>query len=319
VGAVPQNETRTRRNPFRPAAKRSSVGSRIKLSIFLALIIFIGWISVLVYLPYFTINKVEFSGLKIIKQSEIEQVMKDEFLSPNKYWPRSNYFILRNKKVAAVLSQHYSLSSVNVTKIFPNQLNIYLEEKISTVIYDNGKEYVMLDQEGGIIKYLTKVEDDEIISRNVELNASTTPLATSSNFNSIALDSATASSSPPVIELVHIPNYKKIKSEFGSYPIIYDTLSVSNPSSTIVLPPEVIAGVINFYTQIEKQGIGQIKYIIKSNLLAGMLAKTDKKWDIYFKPTQSISEQINNLKLILRENKPTAYIDLRYGGRVYWK
>lgn len=265
-------------------------------------------------LPYFQITKISYSGLKIIKQGEIDKDIRENLVTPDNFWPRDNYFLLSADKIAKYLREHYSLNTIKVAKSFPNELRIDLEEKISTVIYDNGKDYYLLDQGGAAIKYLSAVSGEEIFSQSIQITSSTfNPTSSSLASNGFLSTSSNV--------MVHIPNYKKINNEFGPFPIIYAiTNSASSTAfTTPLLSSDLISGVINFYTQISAQGIAQVKYLVLDNPMAGIIAKTNKRWDVYFEPTENISSQLKNLKIILKEANPSSYIDLRYGERVYWK
>ena len=56
-----------------------------------------------------------------------------------------------------------------------------------------------------------------------------------------------------------------------------------------------------------------------------LIVKTFGNWEVYFNPAENISDQIFNLKLVLKEKIPLEktgnleYIDLRFGSRVYFK
>jgi len=56
-----------------------------------------------------------------------------------------------------------------------------------------------------------------------------------------------------------------------------------------------------------------------------LIIKTFNNWEIYFNPAEDISDQIFNLRLVLKEKIPLEktgdleYIDLRFGSRVYFK
>ncbi|MFA6486410.1 MAG: FtsQ-type POTRA domain-containing protein [Candidatus Magasanikbacteria bacterium] len=264
----------------------------------------LSWIATLVYLPYFRITKVNYIGLQVIKKNEIDSDISGKYFEAKSLLPKNNYFLMSANEMEKYLTQNYSLSKITVKKEFPNKILIDLEEKISTVIFDNGFDYYLLDQKGSIVRHLAKVAPSEVIDARPII--STTTEVSSSTISTFT-------------ERIHLPNYKKIKSDFGPFPIIYDSRSLINTSTEQILSADLIAGVINFYTQTEKQGIANIKYLVLDMPLAGVTAKTDRAWDIYFQPLENISTQLSNLKLIVKANKPNEYIDLRYGGRVYWK
>ena len=52
------------------------------------------WVVSLLFLPYFRVTHVQYSGFKIIKQEELSGVVSKEFLSSSRWWPRNNYFLI---------------------------------------------------------------------------------------------------------------------------------------------------------------------------------------------------------------------------------
>ncbi|MCX7778800.1 MAG: cell division protein FtsQ/DivIB [Patescibacteria group bacterium] len=63
--------------------------------------------------------------------------------------------------------------------------------------------------------------------------------------------------------------------------------------------------------------------IIEEKGVLSYQAITSENWKIYFEPKENLSEQINNLALILREKiddrQKLEYIDLRFGHRIFYK
>ncbi len=52
-------------------------------------------------------------------------------------------------------------------------------------------------------------------------------------------------------------------------------------------------------------------------------ARTNEGWQAIFMPSQNFSQQLDNLKIVLREKlknrENLEYIDLRFGNRVFYK
>lgn len=292
-----------RTNPYRRVEeKKRGLPLSIKL-VFLFIILF-SWIALVIYLPYFHINKIVYFGLDIIQKEEIENYIKTSYLDDWKIWPHNSYFLSSSGEIAKLLNQKYSLNSVEVRKQFPNTLEVDLEEKISSVIYDNGEKYFLLDAQGSALKYLGET------GSQMPTTTITTATSTTSSSTLLAVNTVTS----------HKPDYLKIKSSFGNYPIIFDTryLPVAEKQNNI-LSQQIITGTIAWRDQLEKEGIGSVKYFITENPLAGLGAVTNKNITIYWQPTSDLNLQIINLKTVLRSEQPKEYVDLRFGERVYWK
>src|SRR3989344_439023 len=139
-------------NPFRHIEEKRRLPVLIKI-IFL-LIILLSWITLVIYLPYFRLNKIVYYGLDIIQKDEMENYLKLEYLDSWSLLPHDNYFLSSTGEMARMLNQNYSLERVEVRKKFPNTLEVDLKEKISSAVYDNGKKYFLLDDHGTALKYL---------------------------------------------------------------------------------------------------------------------------------------------------------------------
>ena len=320
---IKQNETRKYKNPF----KRTKKNYRRIITLYILLIAVILWIGLLLYLPNFKIQKLEFEGLQIIKQEEIESIIKENFLQEGKFIPKNNFFLVRSKKIAKFLDCKFSLRSIEITKKFPSTLKINLKEKLSAIIYDNEKKYVLLGINGGIIKDIKPVDESEFVLKNLNI-ATTTPTSTlPESLNSLEAIPEQLITTSTIIEMerTHIPN-KELLKDFSDYPILYDkrrlnleNLPVEGEEKNTILDKEFIERVIEFYEVVQEDRGVSIIYMEMEHPLAGIKITTDKEWFVWFQPNNNIDKQLNNLEIILKENNPRDYIDLRYEERVYWK
>lgn len=288
-------------NPFRPQKKPGK--KRVLVLIFLALSAF--WIACLAYIPYFGVNKILYFGLNNTGRDEINSFIYDNFLNKKGWLPSRNYFFINTEKISRALNEKFAFESVSVIKKFPNELNVDVKEKISTIIYDNGKKYFLLDSGGTAIKFLQDVDPREYWQK---LATSTADLLLASS--SLAFSSTT---------IEHLPDYRKITRLFGKYPIVYDRrgLEVEIKQANI-LPPEHISAIIAWYKTLTEQGINTPKFFVLDNLNSGIAIEAEKAWGILFQPKNS-DAQILILKEIFPTIKPREYIDLRLGEKVYWK
>ena len=289
-------------NPYRREEKvKKGISLRIKL--FFLFAILLSWVALAIYLPYFHINKIVYYGLDIIQKEEIENYIKTNYLESWGVLPHNSYFLASTGKITTLLNQKYSLNRLEVRKKFPDTLEVDLEEKMSSVVYDNGEKYFLLDNEGTVLK---------ILGETGEVTPTTTFSTSTISASSTLLTALDITS--------HKPDYMRIKNSFGNYPVIFDTryLSITEKEKNVLLP-KIIASTIAWRDLLEKEGIAGVKYFITENPLAGLGAVTNKGLTVYYQPDADLNLQLQNLKTILKSEQPQQYVDLRFGERVYWK
>ncbi len=301
--ATPSDSFNYKTNPYKVHKKPRKI--QIKLILFI--LFFLVWTICLAYIPYFKINKIDYYGLNNTTKTELDQFIYNNFLNKKGILPLNNYFFINTGRISGDLYNKFALESVEITKIFPNQLDVSIKEKISSVIYDNGKKYFLLDSGGNAIKYLRDVEPYEMASKIVSSSAGMPFVGTSST-------PLSASSTE------HVPDYKKINKLFGNYPIVYDKRGFDvEIKQGGVLPTDHIAAIIAWYKILTEQGIAHLKFFTLDNLNSGIVINTTDPWNILFQPKNNNEAQINTLKEILPTIKPQQYVDLRFGEKVYWQ
>lgn len=295
-------------NPWRGEKSVPGTSKKRRLLGFLAFVILV-WLGLMLYLPYFRVTDLEITGLKTIDRGEAENFVRQGWLEGRRWliFPAADYFLIKADKIRDQLTEKYLFETLTVEKIFPRLIKITAVEKISQIIYDNGDGYFLLDQQGTAINQLYPPEIAETAASSSEILATTailTSSATSTARSTIQL--------PP-------PDFQWLKKQLPGLPVILDIRR--NPTQikqNNILSPAIIAAAINWKAALEKQGIGGVKYFELDNPAAGFKIYTDRGWYLLANPSD-VESQLNNLKIILREEKPNEYIDLRYGERVFWK
>ncbi len=299
-----------------PVKKEKAPLTKLHIALFSFPVLVMAWVAVLLYTPFFHITRISYSGLRVTKLSEMQNLIENTVLKGSVYFPANDFFFINTSRIADTIKNTFPVNSVEVVKRFPNVLEIAIDEKISSIIYDNGYQYYLLDQTGSAQRYLKDVAPSENQTTRV---AQVTYSDTTSTLLAQLLGNS-ASTTQATSSFVHTPNYATIRREYGGYPLVYDnTMPSITTTSTAVIPAKKISGIIRMYSLIEKGGVARIRYMEIGDAGAGAQVLSNQPWKIYFEPNDDIETQYTNLKAILKNNKPTQYIDVRYGDRIFWK
>ena len=293
---------------------------KLRLALITLPILFVIWVGFLLYSPYFHITKVNYFGLRVTKAEELKDIVEGKLLKGGSILPKNDYFIVNEASIAKELEKAFSLKKVTVTKTFPDTLEIVIEEKISSIIYDNGKKYFLLDESGTVQRFLKDVD-----SKENELQTPSAPVGVTANTTTAALlatllAGTTTTVQTPENNFIHTPNYATIRREYGGYPLIYNNTKPDiQVEQTNVLTAKKIKGIIDMYSAVENSGLARIRYMEIGDPAAGVIIHSNQPWEIYFEANDDIEAQYNHIKLILKDTKPKERIDVRYGDRVFVK
>jgi hypothetical protein len=225
--------------------------------------------------------------------------------------PNNNYFIINTEAVKTVLTDNFStVENIKITKKFPDQLVISASEKTPAIVYDDGKNYYTLDSEGNILHQIAKVGDDEFTS----INESPSNFLSSSSTTSTITD---VTEEPLSLEQIHTPNYKKIATQFGLLPLVYDTRKNIIIGSQTVLPSSTILAVINWQKWLLESKLVSPHYYTLSNLNSSIEVHVDKSWVIDFRPNDVLQTQFDNFRTIVldavkNKKKIVDHIDVSF-------
>lgn len=296
-----------KRNPM--SGKERTGGIGLKKAIFLAIsIVLITTVGI--YHPFFRIKNVEVSGLQRINKKEFSQTVLG-MIDYNKLLilPGNSYFVVDVEEIVKTTKSRFSIERIEVEKKFPSSLAITVEEKISTLIYDNGKEYSYLDADGNVVEKIRQVGDDEW-SEKIKITTSTN-------------EDGELEEKKEILERTHAPDTQQIKTEMGDYPIIFDKrgkeVTLDNPA----INQGLAGGIIQWFNLLNTKTDLYFGYLIITDERGEGDIVTGNGWILKVKLAEAIDLQFSELQHLLYKEKVNTgdlnYVDLRYLGKVFWK
>lgn len=261
--------------------------------------------------PFFIIKNIQIDGLQRIKQTELLDTV-DGILNYKKFGLiKENSYLLSNvDEIKDILKERYPIDKIIVKKSFPDKLSIFVQEKISTIIYDNGLEYSYVDLEGKIVEIMRKTNDYEW--KDITQKISTTT------------ESGESVTTTIVIDRLHEPDVITVKKDLGNYPIIYDKNNTQEVTmNENVLDKDQVTILIDWFKYLDNNDKAPLKYFIFENNKQDLTIKTYQGFYIKTRFDREVSSQMMKIESLYKEkidsNKYLEYIDLRYPDRVYWK
>lgn len=287
----------------------------VYVTIFLSSFISLGYL--LFFSNFFLIKNIEVTGVNRIDETELRSSVQGIY-SYDKFFvfPGNNYFLLDKKEIKGILKKKYPIETVELEKRFPDNLKININEKISTIIYDNGRKYATVGLNGKVIKEVARVGEDEWSVRRKRIKTTSTnktesTTSTGSNLTKIATTS------------VHTPKVNFLKKKQGKYPILYDSRNKTIKPDKRVLKQAIIEGVTTWYQLLTNRSKFTFKYGKIKNSVRNLVIFTDK-FKLKVTPRSSkVQQEFINLKRVLESKinnlDRLKYIDVRYQDKVYWK
>lgn len=295
-------EKRWSRNPYEPRPAQA-LKRKVEVGVFVVSLLTI--FGLCFFHPYFSIRVYSVSGLHRMSESVLTQSIQHQ-LEGKKYFVlnKNNYFAIDVSKVRDNLLSEYSFQSIRIQKKFPHTLAVEAVEKTPVFLYDSGKEYTLVGEQGEKLEVIRAVGPDEwsVVSRMVSSTSST----------------AEGLAQQEIVSQTHRPNTANLVVAGVSYPILFDAREISQ-SREYIFPIHIVQGIKKWnefliskgmaLSFIEMQGGGEEGYIHSTGGCDIAMKFADA--DIAFPVFLSLLPQI--------DKKTCQYVDMRYLSRVYWK
>ncbi len=266
--------------------------------------------------PYFRIESIRIAGTQRIDAAELELTIRG-IMDKKKFFflEGDNFFLVNLGEINAILMERFPIRKLALTKTFPNNMSLRLDEKISTLIYDNTQQYAYVDSGGSLIEVLKNVEDTEWIS--VKSDFASTVSSTDNQAQEVS------STAEILIQKIHKPKVKDIWEEFGHYPVLVERQKVTLQKGEQKLPSEIAGSVISLFDLFNKKTKIPVDFFEFDSANEQLIIRTGEGWYVLFDSSRSFEDQFDTLLSVLDNdafgNSKIDYIDLRFEGRIYWK
>ncbi|MEK7481605.1 MAG: FtsQ-type POTRA domain-containing protein [Patescibacteria group bacterium] len=269
-------------------------GSRRTAVVFIALSLILGaWAGLLLFHPYFHIRNIIVTGTQNITETALQDTVTTA-LSRKRWYvvPHNNFFALDKKRLATILKTKYPVETVVVKTQFPDAIRITVTERLAFVIYDDGEQYTLVDEEGVPQKTLRAVAVHERKEQTRVGEGGRTATTT-----------------------VHYPDVVALNARFGAYPVLY----VQRKEK---IDPMVIKSVIKIFTYLSQHTDFATHHFIYPNEYQTLQAAHRDGITVSFNPFEKLDEQLETFRQawqreLRKERARTVYINARYPGRVY--
>jgi len=258
--------------------------------------------------PFFQINNIQVKGADRIEPETVVEVVRAGM--QHKLFgvvPATNYFLIAPERIEEVLLKRFSLKVVDVRLVFPHKLDIVLEEKTSTLIYDNGKHFAFLDLRGVATEKIRQVGDTEW-KRVMRVVTST------EEFGDVM-------SHEEEISRSRVVNADALHKEMGDYPIITHADGRDMQEGQEALDPDIVSGIALWSDELSKHTSFDLDHFRLEHEQGDITIFTSDGPFIHAS-VDDVARQIEDLTYILDNEvgeSAVEYVDVRYDGRIFWK
>lgn len=253
-----------------------------------------AWVGLLIFHPYFRIKHIAVVQTQNINAAALQETVATALA--RKRWrvlPHNNFFLLDKERLATVIKTKYPVTAVSFKTQFPDTVTLSVTERLAFVIYDDGENYTLVDEEGIPQKTLRAVLIHERKEARIvgEGGGATTSTA-------------------------HYPDTEALHARFGTYPVLYNQRKEK-------IDPVVIQGAIAITTYLSQHtDFATHHFIYPRNEFQTLLVVHTGGMIVSFNPVEKLSEQLETFRQawqreLRKERNKDIRVNARYPGRVY--
>ncbi len=155
---MPSKAKRSRGNYYSNDNKKKIV---LRIFIFIFIVFLIQGIF---QLPLLALEKINLENNQDLNTEEVQKII-DAKVDESKYivFKKNNYFLLPLEDLENILLENYNLDSIEITKKFPDQLSIKVQEKISQFIWKKDDALYLLDNKGRLNREISSYDEKYLV------------------------------------------------------------------------------------------------------------------------------------------------------------
>ena len=281
-------------NPFKK--ERGKIATWIFNIINIALLGFVGYLLYFFFIStYFVVDDISVSGMKFVSTGDFIQMTRKEVESETFFGlPTQNIHLVSLGDLRKAIERQYLFESLEIKRVYPNQIQIYVEERnVQYRLFSASHEY-LIDDEGVVVKKITNY-----------------------------------AYRPKVLSIINDQEDKeeKVKMTFRDndiFPSLYVNQDITFGIGQQIL---TVDQVTFFNRLLEKRETDM--YALQSVQIAqafpqNVTVSTQEGWDVVFNTNNDLEVQFERLKLVLEQEigdqrSRLDYIDLSLGKNIYYK
>lgn len=272
----------------------------------------VAWILLLA-LPQFRVSSMSVEGYERLTRQDIDSVIAQEL--DGRAWDvfsRRNYFLVRPERIRARLLKHPDIAAADVSKMFPDKLQITIHEREAAYIVLTNSARIRADENGMAFGIFPGEGGGWPVTSSSTLAAHTSASGT---------PSLVSTSTHPLPYLIN-----QIRTRATSTLItLYDTSAAEPVVGEEIVPNRLreLLEQLMATTEDLRLGFSILGGLYDRQRLHEFTAVTSEGWIIIMDPLYDQSASLAALGSVLRDKvqdrSKLQYVDLRYQDRVYFK
>jgi hypothetical protein len=267
--------------------------------------------------PAFRVTQIIIEGSKPDTTAVIQQVLSERLSNSRlMLFPQSNIFLYDSREAEDDIRQLFFLDRLDIRKKLPNTVTVNISEKNAVTFLMTGGKFWALDEQGYVIRKLTRREMISLIDLPEGMEAVDSGELGSESVQVAEIENVQIEDSSPEMR----------RNNSNPMPLIIDrenTLREYVPGADAVAE-EIIALVRQAYQRLPSDTGTGIRWFVLEATADTVDVVQREGWNIYMTTMIQYDRQVERLLLVLRDKigdrrSLLEYVDLRYDERIFYR